>query len=69
MDPNYQPPAYLDVSNLTIRQLSPRLNPNYNDNDSDPGGHQHKLHGVLATPEKLTMMTVIMKLGFQTIQI
>ena len=40
MDPNYQPPAYLDVSKLTIRQASPRLNPNNNDNDCDPGGNQ-----------------------------
>ena len=43
MDPNYQPPAHLDVSKLTIRQPSPRLNPNNNnDNDSDPGGHPSK---------------------------
>ena len=32
MDPNYQPPAHLDVFKLTIRQPSPRLNPNNNDN-------------------------------------
>ena len=44
MDPNYQPPAHLDVSKLTIRQPSPRLNPNNNDNDSAPGGHPPKLH-------------------------
>ena len=41
MDTNYQPPAHLDVSKLTIRQPSPRLNPN--DNDSDPDGHPPNL--------------------------
>ena len=45
MDPKYRPPAHLDVSKLTIRQPSPRLNPNNNDNDSDPGGHPPKLQG------------------------
>ena len=44
MDPNYQPPASLDVSKLTIRKPSPRLNPTNNDPDSDPGGHPPKLH-------------------------
>ena len=43
MNPNYQPPAHLDVSKLTIRQPSARLNTN--NNDSDPGGHPPKLHG------------------------
>ena len=47
MDPNYQPPAHLDVSKLTIRQPSPRLNFNNNNNDSDPGGHPPKLHMTL----------------------
>ena len=36
MDPNYHPPASFDVSKLTIRKPSPRLNPNNNGNDSDP---------------------------------
>ena len=39
MDPNYQPPASLDVSMLNIRKPSPPINPNNNDNDSVPGGH------------------------------
>ena len=43
MDLNYQPPASLDVSKLTIRKPSPRLNPNNNDTDSDPDGHPPKL--------------------------
>ena len=63
MDLNYQPPASLDVSKLTIRKPSPRLNPNNNDTDSDPDGHPPKLQLQISTSEAIKFISIINKSG------
>ena len=50
MDPNYQPLVSFDVSKLTIRKLSPWLNPNINDSDSNPCGHPPKVQNKYLLP-------------------